>query len=52
MSEVVFSARLLDEANIFSVEAKAIELAFEHIKILKYTFYNIFVLIFLSTVSS
>ena len=28
----VFSARLADEATIFSAEAKAIELAFEYIK--------------------
>ena len=33
----VFSARLPDEATIFSADAKAIELAFEHIKMSKYT---------------
>ena len=30
----VFTARLPDEATIFSAEAKAIELAFEHIKMI------------------
>ena len=33
----VFSARLPDEATIFSADAKAIELAFEHIKMFIYT---------------
>ena len=31
----VFSVRLLNEATIFTAEAKAIQLAFEHIKIPK-----------------
>ena len=34
MNKNVFSARLPDEATIFSAKAKAIELAFQHIKIL------------------
>ena len=40
----VFSARLPDETTIFSAEAKSIELAFEYIKMCKYTyiFYNVF----------
>ena len=38
----VFSARPPDEATIFSAEAKAIELAFEYIKISKYTYFTIF----------
>ena len=38
----VFSARLQDEATIFSTEAKAIELAFEYIKMFKYTYFTIF----------
>ena len=33
----VFFTRLPDEATIFLTEAKVIELAFEHIKISKYT---------------
>ena len=35
MNKNVFSARLPDEATIFSAEAKAIELAFDHIKMSK-----------------
>ena len=38
----VFTARLPDDATIFSAEAKAIELAFEHIKMSKYTHFTIF----------
>ena len=38
----VFLARLPDEATLFSAEAKAIELAFEHIKMSKYTHFTIF----------
>ena len=38
----VFSARLPDEATIFSAEAKATELAFEYIKMTKYTHFTIF----------
>ena len=39
---VVFSARLPDEATIFSAEAKSIELDFEYIKMSKYTHFTIF----------
>ena len=39
---VVFSARLSDEATIFSAEAKSIELDFEYIKMSKYTHFTIF----------
>ena len=38
----VFSARLPDEAIIFSAEAKAIELAIEHINMSKYRYFTIF----------
>ena len=38
----VFSVRLPDETTIFSAEAKGIELAFEHIKMSKYTHLTIF----------
>ena len=38
----VFSARLPDEATIFSAEAKAIELVFEYIKMSKYLHFTIF----------
>ena len=38
----IFSARLPDEATIFSDEAKAIELAFDYIKMSKYTYFSIF----------
>ena len=37
----VFSARLPNEATIFSAEAKTIELAFEYIKMSKYTYFTI-----------
>ena len=42
MNNDVFSARLPDEATIFSAKAKAIELAFEYIKMSKYTYFTIF----------
>ena len=38
----VFSVRLPDEATIFTAEAKAIQLAFELIKISKDTYFTIF----------
>ena len=38
----VFSARLPDEATIFSAEAKVIELVFEHIRMSKYIHFTIF----------
>ena len=38
----VFSARLPEEATIFSTEAKEIELSFEHKKMSKYTHFTIF----------
>ena len=38
----VFSVRLPDEAKIFTAEAKAIQLAFELIKISKDTYFTIF----------
>ena len=38
----VFSVRLPDEATIFTAEAKAIQLAFELIKISKDTHFTIF----------
>ena len=38
----VFSARLPDEATIFSAEAKAIGLAFEYIKMSNSTYFTIF----------
>ena len=38
----VFSARLPHEATLFSAEAKTIELAFEYIKMSKYTYFTIF----------
>ena len=41
----VFSARLKDEANIFSADAKAIELAIEHIKMSKHTHFTIYLII-------
>ena len=37
----VFSARLPDETNLFSAEAKAMELAFQYIKMSKYTHFRI-----------
>ena len=37
----VFYVRLLNEATIFTVEAKAIQLALEHIKIMKDTYFTI-----------
>ena len=37
MNKSVFSVRLPNEASIFSAEAKAFELAFEHIKMSKDT---------------
>ena len=38
----VFSVRLPDEVAIFTAEAKAIQLAFELIKISEYTYFTIF----------
>ena len=38
----IFSVRLPDEATIFTAEAKAIELAFEYIRISKNTHFTIF----------
>ena len=40
MNKNVFSARHPDEATIFSAEAKAIEIALEHIKMSKYTHFT------------
>ena len=42
INEVVFSTRLPDEATIFSADAKAILLAFDHIKMSKYAHFKIF----------
>ena len=42
INKEVYSARLPDEATIFSAEAKAIILAFEYIKMSKYTYFTIF----------
>ena len=38
----IFSVRLPDEATIFTAEAKAVELAFEYIRISKNTHFTIF----------
>ena len=42
MKKNLFSARHPDEATIFSAEAKAIEHAFEHIMMSKYTHFTSF----------
>ena len=42
INKVVFSARLPDEATIFSADAKAFELVFEYIKMSKHTHLTIF----------
>ena len=41
----VFSARLKDEATIFSADAKATELAFERTKMSKYTNFTLHLII-------
>ena len=44
MNKNVFSARLQDEATIFSAEAKEIELAFDHIKMSKCYYTHVHIL--------